>query len=329
MTGEQGAQNQGDQQFGGRELGQDFADAKRLDTEATPEIAVNGHEIGVASATRYPEWEAGESGGAPSTDKVRGDLALETFTEAVRNGYQVVVVDGGSSPAFMEALKATGVKVEAERERGMSASRRQAFGEVAALEGVKIICWTEPEKVAIAKDCIPIAVQPILGGKADIVIPKRDEEAFATYPDYQVKFETDSNRSWNDILRRHDLLPADAPDLDAWIGPRFFKNEPDIVKLFKGKYEFKSDKTSRLKKDAPELWPNALFLPIVAALHDGYRVASVDVPYRHPAIQTANEQDSEVFEDKRAEQQENILKTTIHFIRLLEGEKSARIEKTG
>lgn len=158
------------------------------------------------------------------------------------------------------------------------------------------------------------------------MVPRRDDEAFATYPDYQVEFEQTSDRLWNDILRRHHLLPKDAPDLDAWIGPRFFKNDPEIVELFKGKYEFVSETQSKLKQGAAELWPNALFLPLVAALHQGYRVKSVDVPYRHPAEQTANEQDSEAFREKRRVQQENILKTTVHFIRYLEDSPNARIK---
>jgi hypothetical protein len=287
---------------------------------------INPHEVGIASTTFYPGWYPSEAGENPSADKVRGDIALATFSEAHGKGYQTVIVDGGSSSGFLDALGETGVAIEAERDRGMSASRRQAFEAVSSLEGVNVICWTEPEKVSIVKDCIPYALQPILSGEADIVVPRRDDESFATYPDYQVEFETTSNHLWNNILRRHGLLPEDAQDLDAWIGPRFFKNDPDIVKLFVDKYEFIYDVQSGLKKDAPELWPNALFLPIVAALKQGYRVVGVNVPYRHPAEQTAFEQDNDTFRQKRAYQQENILKTTVHFVRYLEENPASRIK---
>jgi hypothetical protein len=288
--------------------------------------SIDPHEIGIASTTFYPEWQPGESGDNLTVDKIRGDIALATFGEAMKKGYQAVVVDGGSSPEFLEALQETGITVEAEKERGMSASRRQAFEAVSGLEDVGIICWTEPEKLSMVKDCIPYAVQPILAGEADIVIPRRDTDAFATYPEYQVEFETSSNHLWNGILRRHGLLPQDSPDLDAWIGPRLFRNDPNIVQLFESKYEFVSDAQSGLKKDAPELWPNALFLPIIAALKQGYRVVGVDIPYRHPREQTTFEQDNEAFRQKRAAQQENILKTSVHFMRLLEENPAARIK---
>lgn len=296
-----------------------------LETDTTRERLIDGKEIGVATTTFYPNWEPGDGGETPSIDKVRGDLALKAINAATANGYQIVVVDGGSSEAFVHAVNDLGVDVQGEVERGMSSSRRQAFEVVSGLEGVKVICWTEPEKVSITQDCIARAVQPILDGDADIVVPTRDEDAFGTYPDYQADFEKTSNHLWNDILRRHDLLSDDAAEIDAWIGPRFFRNDPKIVQLFKEKYEFISDTQSGLKQDAPELWPNALFLPLVAALHKGYKVQGVDVPYRHPAEQTAIEQDSDVFRQKRATQQENILKTTIHFVRYLEENPHARI----
>lgn len=294
----------------------------------TRERLIEGHEIGVATATFYPTWEkSSDVSPDASVDQVRGDLALETIHAAIENGYQLAVVDGGSSPDFIEMLGLMGVAVEAEREKGMSASRRQAFEIVSEMDGVEVICWTEPEKLAITRDCIKEAVKPIIDGRADIVVPRRDDEAFATYPEYQVKFEKASNHLWNDILKRHRLLPEDAEELDAWIGPRLFKNDPDIVDLFMGKYEYTSDVQSGLRRDAPELWPNAIFLPLVAALHKGYRVMSVDIPYRHPASQTANEQDSEAFRAKRATQQENILKTTIHFIRHLEDSSRSRMTR--
>jgi hypothetical protein len=305
----------------------ELAPASQHQNLAPSHETFNPREIGIATTTFYPGWYPGETGDSPTADKIRGDIALVTIGEAMKKGYQSVVVDGGSATEFLDSLNKTGVAVETEKERGMSASRRQAFEAVSGLEGVSIVCWTEPEKTSIVADCIPYAVQPLINGDADIVIPGRNAEAFATYPEYQVDFETTSNILWNNILRRHDLLPEDAPDLDAWIGPRFFRNDPDIVRLFEDRYEFAADTLSGLKKDAPELWPNALFLPIVAALKSGYRVLGVDVPYRHPAQQTAFEQDSEEFRKKRAVQQENILKTTIHFIRLLEDNPHARIKQ--
>lgn len=61
----------------------------------------------MATTTFYPSWEPGPSDANASADKVRGDLALKTIKAAADNGYQIAVVDGGSSPAFLEAVKAS------------------------------------------------------------------------------------------------------------------------------------------------------------------------------------------------------------------------------
>ncbi len=294
-----------------------FSDSERL------QIA---QQVGIATTTLYPTWRSGE-GGPITSDKVRGDLALTTAGLAAAQGYKFVVVDGGSSEEFKKALEATGVVVEAQSEPGMSAGRRQAFESVSKLDGVKVICWTEPEKVSMVRDCLIEPAKLILEDKADLIIPSRDGDGFGTYPDYQVKFEKESNKAWNGILRRHHLLDDHAEQLDAWIGPRIFKNEPGLVSLFEDRYEFVGERQSGLTKDHPDLWSNAIFLPIIAALARKYRVQSVPVAYKHPAQQTAIEQDSPEFQAKRALQQKSILIATVHFIRLLEGNTSSRLRR--
>jgi len=209
--------------------------------------------IGIATATYYPKWypttEENDTA-APSVDKIRGDLALETIAEIKNGGYKGVVVDGGSSAAFLAAAEAIGVTIEAEEEEGMSASRRQAFAAVSKIPGVEAICWTEPEKVSMVRDCIDGPAQMVLDGETDIVVPTRDNAGLQSYPDYQVKFEQQSNKLWNGILRRHDLMSDDSPDLDAWIGPRIFKNTPEMLELFQRKYQFASDVHNGLPKDS-------------------------------------------------------------------------------
>lgn len=273
------------------------------------------HTLGIATATFYPTWspELPAEGEEASPDKVRGDLALETIQAAIEQGYQIAVVDGGSSPAFQEALRLTAATVEDERERGMSASRRQAFESVSTMDGVEVICWTEPEKISMVRDCMELAVQPIVDGEADIVVTHR--MSLDSYPDYQAEFETTSNTAWNGMLRRRGLLSENDPDLDGWSGPRIFRNDPEIVELFMDKYKYKSEHSAR-SQDETELWPNAIFLPIVAALDKGLRVKSVDVPYEHPAVQTANEVDSDAFRAKRARQKKVILAATRHLLHL-------------
>ena len=142
------------------------------------------------------------------------------------------MVDGGSSEAFKAELAGMKISLLPELERGMSSGRQQAFAETAKLEGVKVICWIEPEKVSVIRDCLPEAVLPILNDEADIVVPKRIDSSFEKYPEYQVKYEQKANRLWNDILRARGLLAEDSEDLDVWFGPKFFINNPELVKLF-------------------------------------------------------------------------------------------------
>lgn len=290
-----------------------------------PEFEPNPHSIGIATTTFYKNWYPGDVQEQNKVDKIRGNLAIQMLREATAKGFQIAVVDGGSSDAFRETLEEMGIITHAEQEKGMSGSRRQAFNEISRLEGVKVIVWAEPEKVSIARDCLPEAAMPILQGLADIVIPKRDTNAFATYPDYQKSYELRANHLYNEILRKHNLLPPDADDLDVWFGPRLLKNDPEILKLFLDKYEF--DKRN-LKLDEivdPELWPNAIFLPVVAALKRGFRVKSVPVQYTHPSEQTEIETDSEAFRRKRDIQYKNNIVSTMHLVRLIENNPKSRL----
>lgn len=285
---------------------------------SSPEV-IDPQSIAIATTTFYPTWGPGETESL-SPDKVRGDLALDTIREALRKGFQVCVVDGGSSKGFRNAVSELGVGIVSEEEKGMSGSRRQTIETASYLEKAKVICWTEPEKVSIVRDCLPEAAMPILRGEADIVVPSRSDESFATYPKYQVKFEKRANRLWNNILRSRGLLPEDSPDIDAWVGPRFIRNHPLIIDLFLKRYSAVKGERKLDEITDPELWPDATFLPLVAALKQGYRVKSVQVPYRHPEVQTTTEEDSESFRRKRDVQRKNIIVSTIHYIRMLEGD---------
>ncbi len=282
------------------------------------EEVVGGHEIGIGTTTFYPKWYPGENKDQ-STDKTRGDLALQMLRGASAKNFQVAVVDGGSSEDFKGKLRELdGVTVSSEEERGMSGSRRQVFREVVGKEGVKVVCWVEPEKVSIVEDCLPTAARLVLEGKADIVIPSRDEASFATYPTFQARFEQRANKLWNDIVKSKGLYPKEAPDLDMWIGPRFIRNDHDLMRLFQQKPISPEPPTSNLSKMYDfDLWAGAIFLPVIKAMKGKYRVESVPVPYKHPAAQTAQEssQDSPVFERKRALQFHEIIAATIHEIK--------------
>lgn len=279
---------------------------------------LNSQSIAITTTTFYPNWYPGQPL-ASDTNKVRGDLALKMIDMARSKGFQIIVVDGADNKEFKEALIKIGVHPYVESQKGMSASRQQAFREASNLDTVQVICWLEPEKVSVIADCLPNAVIPILKGKADVIVPKRNEQLFReSYPDYQVKSEQNSNRIWNALLKKYGLRSASNPELDVWFGPKFFRNDPKIVSLFTDQYSFKADSELRFRKIIqPELWSNAVFFPVIAALHKGYKVMDLEVPYKHTLEQTLAEQDNDEFRKKRKFQQKNIILASEFFIRML------------
>lgn len=300
------------------------ADRPQLRSETE---TVNPREIAFATATFYRAWEPSTADAvrdATDVDGIRGDLALKTLTAAKLNGFQIAVVDGGSSVAFRKALTETiGKPASDEEQKGMSPSRRQVFGEAATLDGVKVIAWVEPEKVTMAAgDNLFRAALPILQGQADVVIPKRDEFAFIAYPYYQTNWEKESNRQFNRLLKENGLLPEDSEDLDMWFGPRLFRNDPNVLKLFTYQWErdnmypAQQNGTTIWEHDAemnPDLWAGAIFLPVIAQLYKDKldlkppRVVGVEVDYIHSEEQKRTEQNSPTFQTKREQQSRNIL----------------------
>jgi len=290
----------------------------------TKEI-VNPGSIVIATSTLYPDWFPTSS--SDSSVIIRGNLALETIRSGISSGYKFVLVDGGSSQVFIDEAKNLGAHVLAQTEKGMSPGRRQAFTEASKFPGSKVICWLEPEKVSVIKDCLPAAILPILTGEADVVVPKRDEASFLTYPDYQVKWEKRANNLWNKILKKRGLMPQESEDLDVWFGPKFFRNDPAILDIFLTKYQLAKSgpKLNLYKAVNPEDWANSTFLPIITALKEGYKVKSVIVPYRHPPEQTKLEQNSDSFLKKRVLQFESIIFSTIELIKFLENNPKSLI----
>ncbi len=316
----------------------------------SPEQLERNAKVAIATSTFYKSWYPGhpEDESAITSDKLRGDLALETIVAAGSRGYNMVVVDDGSDPAFADAivsLQAQYPKLVFERQAEsdpwdtpsspqiktprMSAGRRQALRTASEIPDVEVVAWVEPEKVSIVRDCMDGPVDEILEGRADVVVPSRDSESFATYPEYQVGFEQESNIAFNGLLRAHGLRGDTDPDLDAWIGPRFIRNTHRLMRLFQRRFEFTQDISSGevpIDRRSPELWTNALFIPLAASIVWGYKVSSVPVPYRHPAQQTQFEAglDSPEFTDKRRFQKESILTAIAHYLQVVRNVRSGR-----
>jgi len=277
------------------------------------EIKINPAAIALALSTYYPKWYKGNLLSVKHTDKIRGDLALELLRKAVNFKYQIVVVDVTSSKSFRKELISIEsinlVKRNSSIKR--SPSRRLAFKIASKLDGVKVIIYTDPEKVSLVEKSILDVAEPILENRADIVIPKRESKLFeTTYPDYQYSSEVEANRLYNELLRTNSLLPTNIPDLDLFFGPKAFKNDPGILSLFLRKSDFPINK--RYSKDLhfdPEDFSNIIFFPIVLALKKKLRVQSVEVKFAYPVLQKKNEESGlkELFIEKRRSQRLSVL----------------------
>ena len=98
--------------------------SQEIDHKIEREEDVKPESVAIATSTFYPRFGEGDSGLA---DNVRGELALEFFRRAKEDGYNVVVVDGNSSPQWKEKLRefvTDNFVVEEQEEKGLSASRR-------------------------------------------------------------------------------------------------------------------------------------------------------------------------------------------------------------
>jgi hypothetical protein len=285
--------------------------------------------ICIATATFYKKWYPGPVINSESDiDKVRGDLALELFAKAKVKGYQLVNIDGGSSAQFMEELNTRHINWKKEMERGMSPSRRQAFREASVADGVKVIAWTEPEKIDFVANSLENLALPIIKGGADIVIPYRTEKVFTSYPEFQMKSEKRLNKDWNDVLRHCGLIERSAGDFDVSFGPKLFKNSQEILSLFLARYEVRSENSSLSNLVKPDSYSNATFFPVIAALNMGYRVVSVEVDdFEYPEVQAGMEKDSEDFRKKRQKQRTDIVSGAIEFCRFLKNDIKSRLRK--
>lgn len=298
-----------------------------------PEREIIRKQVAIVTSTFYPDWYTGDLREVSDTDKVRGDLALRSLEEALGMGYQPVVVDGKSSDAFQQMLAPLGVNVVARKSEKRSPSRRQGFKSAAALDGIKAICWTEPEKVSFITGGLDLAARPIITDEADVVVPKRNEELFKeTYPAYMYDSEIKGLQRYNSLLRREGFLRAEDEDLDLFFGPKIFKNTPAIVSLFMRGYEFTGNPSGLLQYVDPEELSDATFFPVVKALQDGLRVVSVEVPFRYPIEQRLNEDSSseEIMRDfmnKRNKQRLGLLAEEILFIRKISGSKRPKLKE--
>lgn len=272
-----------------------------------------------AVITYYPKWHLGNIRSLADTDKIRGDLALEFLKKATDLGYQVVVVDGKSSKSFRRELKKfPNVRSTGRNGFKRSPAKRRAFKIASQLPDIKVIIATEAEKISLI-DCVPEIIKPILEGKADIVIPGREDKLFKeTYPDYMYKSEVEGNKLYLDKLSEYGFKVD--PNLDLFFGPRAFSNSPKTLGLFlKKSFSGLNSKQSDNQYFDPEEYANAQFFPIVYAYQKKLRVMPVEVPFVYPKIQKDNEMRGAKsrFEEKRKAQRLGILLELMHLLNYL------------
>lgn len=286
------------------------------------EVVFRPEAVAVTMTTSYPNWYPGERKSIEDTDKVRGDMAIQTVTSGVNRGLVMVVSDFRSSPAFHDQLSGLQIKLVERTGIDRASGRRQVIAEGSSTPGVEVIVRTEPEKDSLL-DHIEAIVLPILRDEADIVIPKRAQPDFArTYPDYMYRSETEANKKFNNMLRMFDLLVgADELDLDIFFGPTILANRPDVLELFDERFEVKDGRVFLAgvrKYLAPDNFSNSQSFPVIEALSMGLRVASVEIPFEYPATQKENEvMKAEEFAKKRKGQKWGILNESLLFIRYL------------
>ncbi len=280
-------------------------------------------EIAIVLITSYPNWYEGKLRSIKDTDKIRGDLALKSISKAREKGYTVVVGDWQTPQSFhIEVRKIPGTILIKRRFSKASPGKRQVLKRVRMISGIKVIALTEPEKTSIIENCMSFIIEPILEGRADIVIPKRNEELFKkTYPSFQYASETEGNRTYNEELIAHKLIALDDNSLDMFFGPSVFVNNEEIFSLFVKRYHFTlNDKSKHHQLFDAEDSSNANFFPIVQALRKGYKVLSIEVPFEYPILQRQNEErgDKQFFMNKRRIQELGLVSELRCFLSHLE-----------
>ena len=282
--------------------------------------------ISLATATFYPSWPFDKS------DQVRGDLAIKSLKEVRKMGLDIYITDGGSSDDFISRISSSGSNIHIQKNIGLSASRRYALTQASLKKENLAIGLFELEKVSFVKNCLIKSAQPILKNLADIVVPKRSEKSFLSYPDYQASSEKLLNSRMvsmiiNALKLKGKPIPSEINEIDFAFGPKVISNKPHILGLFMDKYTGKNSIDE--KKFECETWANALFFPLIVALYKGLRVISLPVSYFHPASQTLIESIAPLFIRKREYQFKTLLRATKELLLLLENNPLSKIKYSG
>lgn len=222
-------------------------------------------------------------------NELRYQLFLKTVDEAKRYGYPVIVVDGSPEEMTTGKIQELGITVHRELVRGMGSARRFAFfsaREFAREQNVNnknIYVWLEPEKYDFIRSVSQI-IQPIIDNVADIVIPKRSQSSWETYPEFQVISEREINRVYHEI--------TGLSEFDSSFGP---------VACNEGVLPYFINTDGR-NFGIADTYVN-VYAPFIAHLR-GLRLSSVIVDFIYPPEQKKEEEEimREVMVEKRSAQ---------------------------
>lgn len=294
------------------------------------------NQIVVATNCLYKNYKIlaeGEQRPEEDSDGIRGDLAIELLNKAVLSGVRVVVADGGSSPDFLFAMKNfqnRGITIVNSDTPDRAPQRRRAFEAADLLPGVRVIVYTQPEKVSIMDHLAEIS-KPILEGSADIVIPSRNLDLFEqTYPDYMRESELRVNKTYDWLMKRAGLIAKDQ-SFDWFFGPVVFRNDPEIVAFFMKRYKVDGSIISRVGASPnPEMHSDGHYFPIIEALFNKKGVVSVEVPFVYPPTQRVNEispNKIEEFRKRRKLDGAAYRLEAIHFLEYLKRNPNSKITR--
>ena len=214
-------------------------------------------------------------------DLLRAEIAKRTIRGAVNLGYDVAIIDSGSSDELLKDFESYGAKLGVYPNVSMGQSRRLAINLADSFEK-RITAWTEPEKEHYIPELWKTAL-PILEDKADMTVP--DRRPLNTYPDFQRKSEDLGNLFFKDLTKQ---------DLDIWCGPRTWRR--DLSRYY-----------TDYNGEYGDRW-DSIFIPVIDAILAGERVLGVKVDYKHPNEQTAFEDGNIDLHMKRIIQLETLTK---------------------
>lgn len=269
--------------------------------------------------TLYKDWNSTDHREQQNADLARGDASISSIIKARDAGYRIVIVDGGSSEAYVDKLQELGISTLPQKEKGMAEAKREALVAAVALDGAEVLLLMQPEKDDIIKD-IPELVKPIQSGQADLVMPTRELHSFKqTCPKFQFNSESWANKWCNNIAHQVNILPKNV-DLDWFFGIKAFKNTPEMVDLFMRKYKIDDPVLVARKSMDPERYSDFDFFPVLNALTSGKKVVSPEVSFHYPEAQKIIEEALlNQFEEKRKTQCKSILGEFVQYARMLTG----------